>query len=87
MLNSIYKDDLSGDITILTFKEGPAHSFTEFSEIKVNTPNCGTWIVSSKSYIAAACSQSNMITVYDAITNNELCTVNGIADGNLGTDL
>lgn len=55
MLNSIYKDDLSGDITILTFKEGPSNSFTEFSEIKVNAQNCGTRIVSSKSYIAAAC--------------------------------
>ena len=56
MIDSIYKDDFSGDIKILTFKEGPALSFTEDSEIKVNAPNCGTRIVSSKSYIAAACS-------------------------------
>ena len=50
----------------------------------VSDPNCGSRIVSSKHYIVAACSKNNMLTVYDARTKLELCTVNGNANGNLG---
>ena len=73
----------------MTFKEGTSSEskFIEEAEIKVNPPNCGQRVVSSKNYIVAACSQSNIVTVYDSKTRVELCTVNGLQNGNLGTDL
>ena len=61
--------------------------FIEDGEIKVNGLNCGSRIVSSKYYIAVACPLSNMITVFDSTTNNELCNIIGSPNGNLGSDL
>ena len=53
----------------------------------VSEPNCGQKIVSSKHYIVAACAKNSVLTVYDARTKLELCTVNGNASGNLGAHL
>ena len=55
-LNTVFKDDESDEVKILTFKEGTFYSFTQEPEIIAKAPNCGSKIVSSKSYIALACS-------------------------------
>ena len=60
--------------------------FIEEAEIKVTAPNCGKRIGSSKNYIVAACPDNNIVTVYSAYTKEELCKVNGPANGNIGTD-
>ena len=85
----IYPDKASGGSKILTFKEGEKidSMFIEEAEINVAAPNCGKRVVSSKNYIVAACPKYNIITVYSANTKEELCKVNGPANGNIGTDL
>lgn len=88
-LYGIYPDTRSGGSKILTFKEGEKidSMFIEEAEIKVRAPNCGQKVVSSKNYIVAACPKNNIVNVYSANTKEELCKVNGPANGNIGTDL
>ena len=52
----------------------------------MTAPNCGKRVGSSKNYIVAACPDNNIVTVYSANTKEELCKVNGPANGNIGTD-